>query len=149
MISYRDMNIFDLPEVIAIEKAAYAKDSWSINQFKEELSAAANSRKYLVAIDTQIIGYGGAAIAGDVVDIHTLTVRDEYRRQGVGRELLTQLEQWSLTRGIRRIMLEVAVSNTSAIALYESTGYQKIKVRSDYYGAGQDAFVMERVLDEH
>ena len=148
MITYRDMTNFDLPVVLAIEKAAYLKDSWTINQFKEELAAAANSRKYLVAIDGEIVGYGGAAIAGDVVDIHTLTVRDDYRRRGIGQELLRQLEEWSKDRGIARVMLEVAVSNHAAIQLYQRAGYREIKIRPNYYGAGQDAYVMERNLNE-
>ena len=133
MISYRDMTNFDLPEVLAIEKSAYLKDAWTINQFKEELSAIASSRKYLVAIEGEIIGYGGAAIAGEVVDIHTLTVREDYRRRGIGGELLKRLEAWSAERGIRKVMLEVAVTNEAAIKLYEAAGYQRIRVRPNYY----------------
>ncbi|MEY3710716.1 MAG: hypothetical protein RLZZ99_537 [Actinomycetota bacterium] len=148
MISYRDMTNFDLPEVLAIEKSAYLKDAWTINQFKEELSAIASSRKYLVASEGGIIGYGGAAIAGEVVDIHTLTVREDYRRRGIGGELLKRLEAWSAERGIRKVMLEVAVTNEAAIKLYEAAGYQQIRVRPNYYGAGLDAYVMERCLDE-
>ena len=148
MITYRDMTNFDLPEVLAIEKSAYLKDAWTINQFKEELSAIASSRKYLVASEGGIIGYGGAAIAGEVVDIHTLTVREDYRRRGIGGELLKRLEAWSAERGIRKVMLEVAVTNEAAIKLYEAAGYQRIRVRPNYYGAGLDAYVMERSLDE-
>ncbi len=148
MITYRDMTNFDLPEVLAIEKSAYLKDAWTINQFKEELSAIASSRKYLVASEGGIIGYGGAAIAGEVVDIHTLTVREDYRRRGIGGELLKRLEAWSAERGIRKVMLEVAVTNEAAIKLYEAAGYQQIRVRPNYYGAGLDAYVMERCLDE-
>ena len=42
------------------------------------------------------------------------------------------------------MMLEVEVSNESAIKLYESLGYMKISVRMDYYGPGSDAFVMRK-----
>ena len=41
-------------------------------------------------------------------------------------------------------MLEVEQSNSAAIELYKSLGYLKISVRMDYYGPGQDAFVMRK-----
>jgi ribosomal-protein-alanine N-acetyltransferase len=46
--------------------------------------------------------------------------------------------------------LEVRVSNTPAIALYESFAYQEIGIRKDYYptkdGGREDAKVMKKVL---
>jgi ribosomal-protein-alanine N-acetyltransferase len=41
-------------------------------------------------------------------------------------------------------MLEVEKSNSAAIELYKSLGYMQISVRMDYYGPGQDAFVMRK-----
>ena len=43
-------------------------------------------------------------------------------------------------------MLEVAVDNTDAISLYENLGYLQISTRSNYYGSGKDALVMQKEL---
>ena len=42
------------------------------------------------------------------------------------------------------MMLEVEKSNSGAIELYKALGYMQISVRMDYYGPGQDAYVMRK-----
>ena len=83
MITYREMIALDIPVVVGMEKEIYPESPWSAAQFREELAGVPKNRKYLVALDeNQIIGYGGIAIAGDVADIHTLTVAPLHRRRG-------------------------------------------------------------------
>jgi ribosomal-protein-alanine N-acetyltransferase len=74
----------------------------------------------------------------------TVAVLPEYRRQGIAKEFMRQIGQWSQERGASAMMLEVEQSNESAIELYKSLGYMKISVRMDYYGPGKDAFVMRK-----
>jgi ribosomal-protein-alanine N-acetyltransferase len=73
-----------------------------------------------------------------------VAVLPAYRRQGIAREFIRQIEQWSRDRGASAVMLEVETTNVDAIALYESLGYKKISVRTDYYGPGKDAHVMRK-----
>jgi ribosomal protein S18 acetylase RimI-like enzyme len=47
----------------------------------------------------------------------------EYRRQGLGRRLVTQAIRASREAGIERIELEVFASNEPAIALYQASGF--------------------------
>ena len=58
------------------------------------------------------------------------------------RELVVEAEK----RGAIRAFLEVRVGNAAAIALYESRGYRKLRVRRKYYPDGEDAFVMSKRL---
>jgi ribosomal-protein-alanine N-acetyltransferase len=75
MITYREMNPLDVPVLVGMEKEIYPESPWSAAQFREELAGVPRSRKYIVAQDqNKIIGYAGIALAGDVADIHTLTV---------------------------------------------------------------------------
>jgi ribosomal protein S18 acetylase RimI-like enzyme len=55
-----------------------------------------------------------------------------------------ELEKWSEEKQASAMMLEVGVENIGAIALYEKLGYQTIATRKNYYGQGQDAFVMRK-----
>jgi ribosomal-protein-alanine N-acetyltransferase len=93
-----------------------------------------------------IIGYCGVFLpaAGVEADVLTVAVLPEYRRQGIAKEFMRQIEEWSKERGASAMMLEVEHTNESAIALYLSLGYMKISVRMDYYGPGKDAFVMRK-----
>ena len=57
---------------------------------------------------------------------------------------MNELEKWSLDKQASAMMLEVGITNTSAIALYEKLGYKTIATRRNYYGPGLDAFVMRK-----
>ena len=83
MISYREMAPIDIPVLVGMEKIIYPESPWSAAQFREELSGTPRTRKYIIAQNgTDIVGYAGIAIAGDVADIHTLTVVPEFRQIG-------------------------------------------------------------------
>ena len=102
--------------------------------------------KAFAEADNKIIGYCGVFVPapGVEADILTVAVLPEYRRQGIAKEFMRQIEEWSKERGASAMMLEVEQTNESAIELYKSLGYMKISVRMDYYGPGKDAFVMRK-----
>lgn len=144
-ISFRAMNAMDLVVVHALEKAAYEHDPWTLAQFKEEL--AGKDRMYLVAEkDKKIIGYAGVMHRGESCDVLTLTVDAALRRQGIGRELLRRLIDWSRNKKVPAMMLEVRVGNDEAVPLYTSFGFVEISKRANYYGPGQTAIVMRKEL---
>lgn len=147
MINYREMIALDIPLLVGMEKEIYPESPWSAAQFREELSGVPRTRKYIVATEAQeIVGYAGIALAGDVADIHTLTVIPSHRRRGIASELLTQLEQWGAEKKITAFMLEMREGNTQAQPLYEERGYSVISRRDDYYAPGIHALIMRKKL---
>ncbi|MBU3752793.1 MAG: ribosomal-protein-alanine N-acetyltransferase [Candidatus Nanopelagicaceae bacterium] len=145
MITYREMIALDIPVLVGMEKEIYPESPWSAAQFREELAGIPRSRKYVVAIDeNEIVGYGGIALAGDVADIHTLTVTPKFRRQGIATELLQQLEEWASAQGITTFMLEMREGNSEAQPLYEKHGYEVISKRDNYYSRGIHALIMRK-----
>ena len=145
MITYREMIALDIPVLVGMEKESYPESPWSAAQFREELAGIPRSRKYVVAIDeNEIVGYGGIALAGDVADIHTLTVTPKFRRQGIATELLQQLEEWASAQGITTFMLEMREGNSEAQPLYEKHGYEVISKRDNYYSRGIHALIMRK-----
>lgn len=145
MITYREMIALDIPVLAGMEKEIYPESPWSAAQFREELSGVPKTRKYLVALDKQeIVGYGGVAIAGDVADIHTLTVIPSYRRKGIATQILKELEGWALSKGFKDFMLEMREGNLEAQPLYEKYGYQVISRRDNYYAPGIHALIMRK-----
>ena len=114
-------------------------------QFKEEF--AGKDRIYVVGESSgELISYAGVVNLAGTADVLTLTVADDHRRKGIGRELLRRLIDWSRTQKCEAIMLEVRVGNEEAIPLYESFGFIEISRRKDYYGPGKTAIVMRKEL---
>ncbi|HJQ46122.1 MAG TPA: GNAT family N-acetyltransferase [Amycolatopsis sp.] len=64
-----------------------------------------------------------AAVVGDVLHIARLAVRPEHRRRGLATALLAACGPWAAGRGATRCVLQVAVGNTPALALYEALGF--------------------------
>jgi ribosomal-protein-alanine N-acetyltransferase len=145
MITYRDMIALDIPVLVGLEKAIFPESPWSAAQFREELSGVPRTRKYVVALEeNELIGYAGIAVAGDVADIHTLTVIPTHRRRGIASELLHQLEDWAKEKGIHAFMLEMREGNSEAQPLYEKHGYSVVSRRDNYYAPGIHALIMRK-----
>ena len=144
-VKFRAMNQLDLVPAFAIEKDSYGHEAWTMAQFKEEF--AGKERMYVVGeFGGELIAYAGVVNLAGTADVLTLTVADEHRRKGIGRELLRRLIDWSRTQKCEAIMLEVRVGNIDAIPLYESFGFIEIARRKDYYGPGKTAIVMRKEL---
>jgi len=147
MITYRQPIALDIPVLVTYEKQLFPYSPWNSAQFKEELAGIPTTRYMSIAESgNTIIGYCGVFLpaAGVEADVLTVAVLPEFRRQGIAKEFMRQIEQWSKERGASAMMLEVEHTNESAIALYINLGYMKISVRMDYYGQGKDAFVMRK-----
>lgn len=147
MITYRQPIALDIPVLATYEKELFPYSPWSTSQFKEEFAGIPTTRYMSVAESgNKIVGYCGVFLPapGVEADILTVAVLPDFRRQGIAREFMRQIETWSQERGASAMMLEVEQSNIAAIELYQSLGYMKISVRMDYYGPGQDAFVMRK-----
>jgi ribosomal-protein-alanine N-acetyltransferase len=145
MITYRDMIALDIPVLVGMEREIYPESPWSAAQFREELAGVPRNRKYIVALEgTSIIGYAGIALAGDVADIHTLTVTPDFRRRGIASVMLKELEEWAKSKKVSAFMLEMREGNTQAQPLYEKHGYQVISRRDNYYAPKIHALIMRK-----
>ena len=149
MITYRQPIALDIPVLATYEKELFPYSPWSTSQFKEEFAGIPTTRFMSVAEDgNTIVGYCGVFVPapGVEADILTVAVLPAYRRQGIAKEFMRQIESYAKEREASAMMLEVEVTNESAIKLYESLDYMKISVRMDYYGPGLDAHVMRKEL---
>jgi [ribosomal protein S18]-alanine N-acetyltransferase len=147
MITYRQPMALDIPTLVLLDKEYFPYSPWSPAQFKEEFAGIPSTRFFELAIsDNEIVGYAGVIAPGPdaVADILTVTVIDGFRRQGIAKRLIADIESYCQSKGSSAVMLEVATDNTGAIALYENLGYTQISKRSNYYGSKKDAFVMQK-----
>ena len=75
-----------------------------------------------------------------------IAVDPGHRGGGLGRTLLEACQQDLAAQGIDHLLLEVRVSNASAIALYRTCGWKPCGLRRGYYADGEDAALYELKL---
>lgn len=141
MIVIRTMSERDSSAVWELEKKCFSVP-WS----EESIRAMFSEKGYwnLTARDDgSLVGYIGMKAVLDEADITNVAVDPDRRRQGIGKMLLRELLARAGKLGIRRIFLEVRVSNTAARALYEQAGFRTVDVRKNYYEKPkEDAYIM-------
>ena len=122
------------------------KKCFSVPWSEESIRAMFSEKGYwnLTARDDgSLVGYIGMKAVLDEADITNVAVDPDRRRQGIGKMLLRGLLAKAGELGIRRIFLEVRVSNTAARALYEQAGFRTVDVRKNYYEKPkEDAYIM-------
>ena len=97
--------------------------------------------------ENEMCAFGVGMIEADGVGhITTIGVAPEYRRRGLARLLLHEIERSFLTRAVTTVRLEVRVGNTSAQRLYEKIGYTLVQRLGGYYGNGDDSYLMVKSL---
>jgi ribosomal-protein-alanine N-acetyltransferase len=132
-----------LEQVLQIEQRAYPHP-WTRGNFLDALRSGYHARALLAG--EELLGYYVAMQGVDEVHLLNITVAPEYQHQGWARVMLDALALWARGLGAQWLWLEVRVSNTRAVAIYEAHGYRRVGRRKNYYPAGQgqreDAVVM-------
>ena len=129
IVPMADCHIAPLAE---LERACFAHP-WSEESLREELDNPLALFQVAEDEDGRVLGYVGVHFVADEGFITNVAVSPAARRRGVGRALLQALTDYGTTQRMYRITLEVRVSNTPAIALYEGMGYTRDGVRPGFY----------------
>ena len=140
------MDVGDLDRVLEIERASFPTP-WTRAAFCYEIQQ--NKVAHCTAIRARggVVGYLCFWEIGREIHITNLAVHPGWRRRGVARRLLAAALAEGVARGVTLAFLEVRPSNTHALTLYESLGFQVIGRRNGYYfDTGEDALVMEARL---
>jgi [ribosomal protein S18]-alanine N-acetyltransferase len=135
----------DLQAVSMIEQDG-GDVGWTHEHFRQEL-ANRRARFLVLRADGEVAGYGGFWELAPEAQITNLVVARKYRRQGLGRKLLTQLIDDAREKGCDKITLELRAGNKAALRLYETTGFRQVGRRPlVYQNPHDDALLMEKRL---
>ena len=150
----------DLPEVVAVEQAAF-RHPWSAAVFERELGLPF-SRIVVARPGTpstplrtgpstplgtgEVVGYVCHWIGGEALELQNVAVHPEWRRRSIGRRLVSMALDDGRRAGASRALLEVRRYNYGAIALYRELGFRETGFRPQYYDDGEDAILMEIAL---
>jgi len=133
----------DVDNVLKIEEQAYGDHHWSKDSFYGELSNELAHYYSAFDMDGNLVGYAGAWQIIDEAHMTTIAISPEFKRKKIGESLLIKILEDCYKNGIKYITLEVRVSNTPAIKLYEKYGFKSLGERKGYYqNNNEDALIM-------
>ncbi|SMG28486.1 GNAT family N-acetyltransferase [Sphingobacterium psychroaquaticum] len=95
-----------------------------------------NIKHVIVAYqDNKPIGCGAIkTYDADTMEVKRMFIIPEMRRQGIGLQLLMELEKWTSELGYAYTQLETGTMQPEAIRLYEKNGYTRIPNYDQYVG---------------
>lgn len=128
----RAMTAADLERVLQIEHASY-DIPWTQQIFKDCLKVG----YYCLVMEgeAELLGYVIFSSAAGESHILNLCIDPIQRRQGFAEAMLSQAIATVIVTGAKVLFLEVRVSNSDAIALYEKLGFIETGRRENYYNA--------------
>ena len=88
-------------------------------------------------VDGQVVGWAHGAVwdhieTGAFVRIGGLVVDDKHRKQGIGRALMANVEDWAKRQGCPVVRLWSSAARTASHEFYERLGYRKIKTQHSF-----------------
>lgn len=129
-----------------------------LNFFLAELNGEQNSYysklNVIDGIATVVVAYAAEVAIGcgafrqiddKTVEIKRMYVDSAFRGNGVGKQVLTELETWATELGATKAILETSKRLDAAVHLYQTSGYQVIPNYGPYLGI-DDSVCMEKSL---
>ncbi|MBP3493871.1 MAG: ribosomal protein S18-alanine N-acetyltransferase [Oscillospiraceae bacterium] len=143
------MNADHLDDLERLEKICFSRP-WSKRMLAEELENACAA--FLVAEDAdsgQVVGYAGVLVMADEGYITNVAVFPEYRRRGIGAQIIEVFMNFARANRLAFLTLEVRPSNAAAIALYQGFGFEEVGRRKNYYDLPkEDALILTCYFNE-
>jgi [ribosomal protein S18]-alanine N-acetyltransferase len=145
----------DLSAVIEINRVCLP-ENYSPYFFMEVYKSCPEA--FIVAeVNRQVVGYIMCRLEFGFSDVRrfrmvrkghvvSVAVMPDYRRHGIGNQLVvTSLKALEL-HGAEECFLEVRTANEEAVGLYKQMGFETVRTVSHYYHDGADAYLMSSRL---
>ena len=131
--------------VAEMERQCFS-DPWSEKSVASEMDNPLSL--WLIAeADGVVAGYVGSQTVLDSADMMNLAVSQDFRRQGIGEQLVNSLTEALAEKGVKTLLLEVRISNEPAKQLYQKLGFEIVGKRPRYYEKPrEDALILRKEL---
>ena len=130
-VEVRPLSFEDLDRVCEIEEACFSMP-WKKEDFAD-LIESEHSDYFVIISDGVIVGSAGYTNTLGDAYINNVAIHPDYRGLGLSKKLMEAVLDHGLSKGIKNYTLEVRVSNTPAIRLYESFGFECAGIRKRFY----------------
>ena len=132
----------------AMHRVCFPDDPWDADSLGRVLQLSGGFG-YLAWEDERPAGFLLARDLGGEIEVLSIGVLPERRRQGIGRALLASLAAAAARRHSLSIVLEVATGNAAARRLYADFGFAQVGRRPHYYRSRNgiaDALILRRAI---
>jgi ribosomal-protein-alanine N-acetyltransferase len=132
----------DMPEVLEIENENF-EFPWLEEDFIRCLRQR-NCIGMVAEFDEQVVGFMIYELHKTRLHILNFSVSDDFRRRGVGAQMVDKLISKLSPQRRTRIMLEVRETNLEAQLFFKTMGFRAVSVLRDYYeDTTEDAYLMQ------
>ena len=114
----------------------------AMRSFAEETGAVT----LLAEADGELAGFCIAHLEEKTGYVVTLDVAPAWRRRGIARLLMEEVEARVRAEGGIGMALHVYTGNVGAMQFYEGLGYGRVSIDKGFYGRGMDALVYRKKL---
>jgi ribosomal-protein-alanine N-acetyltransferase len=141
---FRRMTLGDVGRVMKVEQEVY-EFPWTDRIFSDCIRVGYCC--WLALQQQNIVGHAVISVTAGESHMLNLSISSEYQRRGYGKQFIEFLIQQAQAKQAQTMLLEVRPSNIAAINCYNSTGFNEIGSRKDYYPAPEgreDALLFAR-----
>jgi [ribosomal protein S18]-alanine N-acetyltransferase len=131
-----------------LHHACFPEDPWDAGAI-EQIMAIPGFFGLIGWAKTTPVGFALALALGEEAEIVSLGVLPDHRRCGIGSAILDTACCNARLRGAERVVLEVALDNVAARALYGGRGFTVVGCRRNYYRRAErsvDALILRARL---
>jgi [ribosomal protein S18]-alanine N-acetyltransferase len=137
----------DMPEVLAIEHASF-EFPWCEEEFLRVLRQR-NCIGMVAEYGERVVGFMIYELHKNKLHVLDFATHPEFRRQGVGRQMVAKLVGKLSSHRRTRIALCVRETNLPGQLFFRIQGFRAMEViREQYPDTGEDAYLMHYLLDE-
>lgn len=137
-MTVRNATTDDIPCVVSMEKCFF-----SIPLSEDDLVSYLNDSLFRVCVaecNGEIAGYCVYYVVDTEASIISIATESRFRRQGIASALIGFI----ISEPVKVVHLEVRVSNTPAISLYDKLGFVNLGIRKNIYERpSEDGYIME------
>jgi ribosomal-protein-alanine N-acetyltransferase len=137
----------DMPEVLAIEHASF-DFPWCEEEFLRVLRQR-NCIGMVAELGERVVGFMIYELHKNKLNVLDFSVHPEFRRQGVGQQMVEKLVGKLSSHRRTRIVLHVRETNLAGQLFFRGQAFKAVEVlREHYQDTGEDAFLMNYLFDE-
>ena len=137
----------DMPEVLAIEHASF-EYPWCEEEFLRVLRQR-NCIGLVAEYGERVVGFMIYELHKNRLHVLDFATHPEFRRHGIGHQMVAKLVGKLSSHRRTRIALSVRETNLPAQLFFRIQGFRAMEVvREHYQDTGEDAYVMQDLLDE-
>ncbi len=137
----------DMPEVLAIEHAS-SEFPWCEEEFLRVLRQR-NCIGMVAELGERIVGFMIYELHRNKIHVLDFATHPDYRRQGIGRQMVSKLAAKLSSQRRNRIALFVRETNLSAQFFFRVVGFRAVEVLREHFpDTGEDAYTMFYHLDD-